>query len=189
MVFKGYFYRSICLWIANYLFPYPKNLKVWEKKNAWLRRAGIQIGKGVAIGKGLFCLPMHEQNIEINDSVAIGYNVRLYAFNRIEIGTYTMIAADVLISNGGHDKSNFSPFSGPLKIGNGCWIGTGSKLIGQIKIGNNAIVGAGSVIVRDIPEGAIVVGVPGRIIGYRKLSDKVWHFGDTWYSPYTFSDV
>ena len=37
-------------------------------------------------------------------------------------------------------------------------------MIGDVKIGNNVIIGAGAVVVKDIPDNAIVVGVPAKVI-------------------------
>lgn len=52
-------------------------------------------------------------------------------------------------------------------IGNDVWIGTNVTILPSVKIGNGAIVGAGSVVTKDIPDYAIVVGVPAKVIGYR----------------------
>lgn len=50
-------------------------------------------------------------------------------------------------------------------VGDGVMIGAGSVLLGDIHIGNHATIGANAVIVSDVPEYAVVVGVPGRIRG------------------------
>ncbi len=54
--------------------------------------------------------------------------------------------------------------SGGIEIGNKCFIGTGAKLINDKKIGDNAIIGAGAVIIKDVPDNAVVVGNPGKVI-------------------------
>jgi len=52
-------------------------------------------------------------------------------------------------------------------IGNGVEIGATAIVLGAIHVGDNARIGAGSVVIRDVPAGATVIGVPGRIgIGY-----------------------
>lgn len=52
------------------------------------------------------------------------------------------------------------------KIGNNVNLGCNVTIIGDVTIGNNVTVGAGAVVVKDIPDNAIVVGNPSRIIGY-----------------------
>lgn len=51
-------------------------------------------------------------------------------------------------------------------IGDGCILCCGCKILGGVKIGNNVTVGAGAIVVKDVPDNAIVVGNPARIIGY-----------------------
>ena len=53
-------------------------------------------------------------------------------------------------------------------IGNDVKIYTGAIVIGDIKVGNNVSIGAGSVVIKDVPDNAIVVGNPARIVGYNK---------------------
>lgn len=51
-------------------------------------------------------------------------------------------------------------------IGDNVYVASGAKIIGNVNIGNNVTIGANSVIINDIPENAVVVGVPGKIIKY-----------------------
>ena len=51
-------------------------------------------------------------------------------------------------------------------IGNNCKIYAGAKILGNVKIGNNCIIGANCVILRDLPDNAIVVSAPSKIVGY-----------------------
>lgn len=60
-------------------------------------------------------------------------------------------------------------------IGNNCFIACGAKIIGKVTIGNNCIIGANCVVTKDIPNNAIVGGVPGKIINYNgALESKYW---------------
>lgn len=52
-------------------------------------------------------------------------------------------------------------------IGDNVSVFAGAIIIGDIKIGNNVIIGAGSVVVKDIPDNAIVVGNPAKVIKWR----------------------
>jgi acetyltransferase-like isoleucine patch superfamily enzyme len=175
-------------WLANCCTP--DSAAGWSRKNAWLRLSGMRIGRhGVAIDYGFQCLPAMERNITIQDHAAIGVGARFWNYNEIRIGRFCMLAAEVTLCNGGHDKHSLLPFSGPLILGHGCWIGNGARIIGPLTIGNNAIVAAGAVVLRDVPEGGIVAGIPARIVGWRNPPEQVWHLGARYYDPRTFELV
>jgi acetyltransferase-like isoleucine patch superfamily enzyme len=53
------------------------------------------------------------------------------------------------------------------KSGDRVWIGANVTILKGVTIGNDAVVGAGSVVTKDIPEKAIAVGVPAKVIKYR----------------------
>src|SRR5215470_15867127 len=108
--------RRLLKWMANMRTPLVHDYVSWERKNRWLRLAGVGIGEGVAIDRGFTCLTGLETNITIDDYAAIGNNVHFYNFSPIMVGKFCMIAADVVLSNGGHDKNTLVPFSGPLTI-------------------------------------------------------------------------
>ncbi|HYA38543.1 MAG TPA: serine O-acetyltransferase, partial [Candidatus Methylomirabilis sp.] len=57
-------------------------------------------------------------------------------------------------------------------LGNNVVVGAGAKILGPITIGDNARIGSNSVVVKDVPAGATVVGIPGRIIAPRATSAK-----------------
>jgi acetyltransferase EpsM len=54
--------------------------------------------------------------------------------------------------------------AGNVKVGEGTQIGIGACVMQNIRIGKWAIIGAGAVIIRDVPDYAVVVGNPGRVI-------------------------
>lgn len=78
-----------------------------------------------------------------------------------------------------------------FEIGNDVWIATNAILLSTekcIRIGDGAIIGAGAVVTKNVPAYSIVVGNPGRIIGYRfnkEIIDKLeaikwWDKSDDW---------
>lgn len=81
------------------------------------------------------------------------------------IGNNVKIGAHVVI--GGRNGNPMVPH-----IGDNVEIGAGAILLGEITIGNNAIIGAGAVILKSVPENAVVVGNPGRIIRYVNGEEK-----------------
>lgn len=174
--------------IADLLLPLPITIKQekWEKRNMVFRSMGLKIGKNIRIGPYFQTINGLESNISIGDYTDIGYFNKFYSFNKIIIGKFNMFAANIEITNGGHNVNTFEPYSTPTVIGNGCWIGHGVRIIKGVTIGNNVIIGGGSVVVDNIPDNAIVVGVPAKVIKYRELPDKVWHLGNDYFCPKTF---
>lgn len=96
----------------------------------------------------------------------------------IEIGRQVMIAANCAFYSYDHGVMPGKPIykqpltsKGPIIIEEGVWIGAGVIVLSGVRIGKDAVIGAGSVVTKDVPEGAIVVGNPARLI--RRRSDLV----------------
>ena len=53
------------------------------------------------------------------------------------------------------------------KIGDNVYIATGAKILGPIIIGNNVTIGANAVVIKDVPNNAVVAGVPAKIIKFK----------------------
>ena len=86
------------------------------------------------------------------------------------INTNASIDHDCII----HDFVHISPnvaLAGSVIVGEGTHIGIGSSVIQGIKIGKWCTIGAGTVIIKDVPDGATVVGNPGKIIKIKNVSD------------------
>lgn len=68
---------------------------------------------------------------------------------------------EVLIRKQGHTSKN-------ITVGDNVWIGAYAVVLPGVTIGSNSVVGAGSIVTKDVPEFAIAVGNPARVIKYRK---------------------
>lgn len=77
---------------------------------------------------------------------------------------------DVMILTGSHDPTAFGPArkvtagGGPVHIKEGAWLCTRSIIVGPVTIGAHAVVAAGAVVVDDVPDYALVAGVPARVV-------------------------
>lgn len=81
------------------------------------------------------------------------------------INTNASVDHDCILEDFVHISPN-AAIAGEVKIGEGSHIGIGVSVIPGIKIGKWCTIGAGSVIIKDVPDGATVVGNPGRIIKF-----------------------
>lgn len=68
-------------------------------------------------------------------------------------------------------ENNFFQEFKPVTIGNDVWIGTRVIIMGGVKIGNGAVIGAGAIVTKDVPDYAIAVGVPAKVVKYRFSPD------------------
>lgn len=69
------------------------------------------------------------------------------------------------------DFAHISPgaiLCGNVSIGEGTWIGAGATIIPGVKIGKWSIIGAGAVVIKDVPDNAVMAGIPAKVIKYNK---------------------
>jgi sugar O-acyltransferase (sialic acid O-acetyltransferase NeuD family) len=83
------------------------------------------------------------------------------------INTNASVDHDCRIGDFVHISPNAS-LAGNVTVGEGSHIGIGSSMIQGITIGKWAVIGAGAAIIRNVPDYAVVVGVPGKVIKYNK---------------------
>jgi serine O-acetyltransferase len=105
--------------------------------------------------------------ISIQASTEIGSGFYIGHFGGIVVNKYSKIGNNCNISNDVTlGQANRGRNKGYPVIGNNVYIGPGAKIVGAVKVGNNAAIGANCVVTKDVPDNAVVVGVPGRIISY-----------------------
>jgi len=113
--------------------------------------------------------------IEIGQRVFIGNGASVTALTNVTIGDDTMIAPEVMILTATHNLKNHPMWKEtiirPVSIGKHVWIGARAIILPGVVIDDFAVIGAGTVISRHVPNCAVVVGNPARIIKYREVPD------------------
>jgi len=153
----GSVWRKLRFLICSPLFAYcGKNVNIE-------RRAFFGSGKSLSIG---------------NNS-AIGINATI--LGPVTIGRNVMMGEDVIVITRNHQFSwtdipmieqGYQEWQ-PVTIGDNVWIGARVIILGGVSIGSGVIIGAGAVVSKDIPNYAVVVGNPARIVRYRNNLDEI----------------
>ena len=146
-------YPSIHARLAHMIshFLYKKNLLFLARLISQRARflTGIEIHPGATLGAGI--LIDHGMGVVIGETAELGDRITIYH------GT--------TLGGTGKEKGKRHP-----TVGDNVVIGAGSKVLGNIKIGSNSKIGANSVVLDDVPEGATVVGIPGKVVKINKTN-------------------
>jgi acetyltransferase-like isoleucine patch superfamily enzyme len=162
----------------------------WQFSTLWYRHAFGHLGKDSIVKNHISV--MFPKRIFIGDQCHIGvgciftsenYEGRLTIDDNVSLVEACRIdfSGGVLIEQGAHlsprcqiitHDHKYDPYTKPsfhfLRIGRRSWIGNNSLILFNVsEIGEYAIVGAGSVVTKDVPDKAIVIGNPAKVIKYR----------------------
>ena len=138
------------------------------------RRPFATCGASVIIHEPFTC--NNPERIFIGNHIYIGGGAVLNAFGGIRIGDGVNIGPflHVYSSNHRYDDAEYLPFDQrefllPVDIGCNCWIGGDVVIVPGVTVGEGAIIAAGSVVTADVPAGALVGGVPARVLKQRDM--------------------
>lgn len=141
------------------------------------RLVGIKIGKGSTIH--MWCNFFKPSGVTIGEDTIVGDHAFLDGRAPLKIGSHVAIASQILIYNAEHDiqSEDFRAHEEPVEIGDYVFIGTRAIILPGVKIGKGAVVASGAVVTKDVPDFAIVGGVPATVIGERKIKDPHYRLG------------
>ena len=112
---------------------------------------GIEIHPGARIGKNLFI--DHGMGVVIGETSEIGDNVTIY---------HMVTLGGIAPSINSNDQRNIKRHP---TIGDEAVIGSGAQVLGPITVGRCAKIGANAVVTKDVPEKAVMVGIPAKNVG------------------------
>jgi carbonic anhydrase/acetyltransferase-like protein (isoleucine patch superfamily) len=160
-----------CRKVGSGLMLYEDMPKIFGNLDIELGDNVSMSGHGVWVGGGSVA---ERKFLSVASDSYLGHGVEITVGTRVDIGRHVLVANYAKLS--GYDGHPMDPLlrasgappgpegQGPIRIGDYAWIGTGAMVLKNVTIGRGAVVAAGSVVTRDVPELAVVAGVPARVV-------------------------
>lgn len=137
----------------------------------------VHVGGGVMLGEQAWLNAKDDRRdgmptLRIGDGTYIGRFAQINAWRSVTIGSNVLIADRVFISDADHQYADADTpirlqgdsFLGAVTLRDGCWIGIGAAILPGVTVGRNAVVAANAVVTQDVPDRAVVGGIPAKII-------------------------
>jgi acetyltransferase-like isoleucine patch superfamily enzyme len=146
------------------------------------RQASVTLGRWSWVGHGCK-IRAHEGNVSIGAKTVLGQECTISAFREVSIGRECIIADRVMMIDFDHGVVEVERpireqgiYKRPVRIGHNCWIGYGACILRGVTVGDNCVIGTSSVCTRDVPDNAVVGGVPAKLIRMRQ-APKTFRWG------------
>lgn len=130
------------------------SLKSIGYKMPCLVHSSAWVSEYAYLGEGTCVMP----HVSINSGATIGENCI--------INTASVVEHDCIIERNVHISPS-ATLAGGVHVGSSSHIGIGACIIQNVVVGKNVVIGAGAAVINDIPDGALALGVPAKIITYR----------------------
>ncbi|RZS39027.1 acetyltransferase-like isoleucine patch superfamily enzyme [Herbihabitans rhizosphaerae] len=134
----------------------------------------LEVGRWVHIGDGN-AIRCHEGSLRIGDKAVFGRQNVVNCYLDIELGAATLVADWVYICDFDHVTDDITvPIKdqgiakAPVRIGPDTWVGTKVSVLKGTRVGRGCVLGAHAVVRGDIPDYAIAVGTPARVVRDRR---------------------
>ena len=118
-------------------------------------------------------------SIKIGNNVTFNTDIHIGCINLIKIGDNCMFASRIFITDHNHGDTEKRSLSippglrpliskGPVVIQNNVWVGEGVAILAGVTIGENSIISANAVVTKNVPQNAVVGGIPAKVIKIMK---------------------
>jgi acetyltransferase-like isoleucine patch superfamily enzyme len=136
--------------------------------------SGLILENSVLINRNCMILAK-SGSIKFGRRTSIGSNAVIVSMGAVELGEAVLLAGGCYLSAGAYKIDAMQPVmdqeaytTGPIRIGDNSWLGTRVTVLDGVTIGKNAVIGACALVNKDIPDRAVAVGTPAKIIRMRK---------------------
>lgn len=135
-----------------------RGTRVWHQAQV---REGARIGRDCRIGKGVYI----DKDVTVGDGCKLQNYAVLY--DGVTLGDRVFVGPHAVFTNDLRPRAESQDWKVvPTVVREGASIGANATIVCGVTIGRYAMVGAGAVVTADVPDQALVVGVPARVVGY-----------------------
>jgi acetyltransferase-like isoleucine patch superfamily enzyme len=138
------------------------------------RDATVHLGRWSWIGHGSK-IRAHEGEVRIGAKTVLGQECTISSFQHVSIGRECIVADRVMLIDFDHGVVEVERpvraqgiYKRDVRVGNNVWVGYGACFLRGVTVGDNTVVGTYAVVNRDVPDNAVVAGVPARILRMRE---------------------
>ena len=134
-----------------------KHTKIWH----WSHLMPCTVGEDCSFGQGVYV----GNGVKIGNGCRIQNNVNIYSGVELEDGVF--LGPSCTTTNDKNPRAMFSKGGQwvPTLIKRGASVGAAAVIVCGVTLGENCMVGAGAVVTKDVPDGALVVGNPAKVVG------------------------
>lgn len=137
----------------------------------------LEVGAFAHVGDGT-SIRCHEGSLRIGDKVVFGCNSVVNCYLDVEVGAATLVADWVYILDFDHRTADMHRpikdqgiVKSPVRIGPGSWVGTKVSVLRGAWVGRGCVLGANAVVRGSVPDYAVAVGSPARVVRNRRDDD------------------
>jgi acetyltransferase-like isoleucine patch superfamily enzyme len=137
------------------------------------RDATVSLGRWSWLGQGCK-VRAHEGRVSIGAKSVLGQECTISAYQHVSIGRECIVADRVMLIDFDHGVVEVERpireqgiYKRDVRVGHNVWIGYGACLLRGVTVGNNCVIGTYSVVNRNVPDNAVVAGIPARVLRMR----------------------
>jgi len=136
--------------------------------------AVLRLGRWSWIGHGCK-IRVHEGEVSIGAKTVMGQECTISAYQHVAIGRECIVADRVMLIDFDHGVVEVERpirlqgiYKRDVDVGSNVWIGYGACVLRGVAVGDNCVIGTNAVVTKDVPDNAIVGGVPARVLRMRE---------------------
>jgi maltose O-acetyltransferase len=155
------------IFVMNFTGFLPDFKAVMRLRGMLLKPCFRKCGRNLQIASN--AMIVYTSGVEIGNDVYIAYGAWIHGHGGVTLEDESMLGPYVVVVSNDHvrqgDSYRFGDTPGdPVRISSGAWVGAHAVITAGVTVGRGALCAAGAVVTRDVPDHAVVGGVPAKVI-------------------------